>query len=59
MGCNIKEKVIELNNIVDDLIDIAHEEYFHADATEQARLDGKIKAYWEVKNYVENILEIK
>ena len=56
----MEEKVIELNNIIDSLIDIAHEEYFkYTDATEQARLDGKIKAYWEVKNYVENILVIK
>lgn len=55
----MKEKVIELNNIIDDLIDVAHEEYFHVDETEQVRLDGKIKAYWEVKDYVENILAIK
>ena len=56
----MEEKVIELNNIIDDLIDIAHEEYFkHTDVTEQARLDGKIKAYWEVKNCVENILTIE
>lgn len=56
----MEEKVIELNCIIDNLIDIAHEEYFrYTDATEQARLDGKIKAYWEVKNLVENILVIK
>lgn len=56
----MKEKVIELNNIIDDLIDKAHEEYFkYTDVTEQARLDGKIKAYWEVKNYVENILVVE
>jgi hypothetical protein len=56
----MEERVIELNNIIDDLIDKAHEEYFkHTDATEQARLDGKIKAYWEVKNYVENILVVE
>lgn len=60
MRCNMEEKVIELNNIIDDLIDKAHEEYFkHTDVTEQARLDGKIKAYWEVKNYVENILVVE
>jgi hypothetical protein len=56
----MKEKVIELNDIIDNLIGIAHEEYFkHTDTTEQARLDGKIKAYWEVKDYVENILVVE
>lgn len=55
----MEEKIIELNNIIDDLIDVAHEEYFkNTDVIEQAKLDGKIKAYWEVKNYVENILAI-
>lgn len=52
-------EVIELNNIIDYLIDVADEEYFkNTDVIERARLDGKIKAYWEVKNYVENILTI-
>ena len=56
----MEEKVVELNNIIDGLIDIAHEEYFkHTNTTEQARLDGKIKAYWEVKNYVANILVVE
>ena len=51
------KKVIELNNIIDDLIDNAHEEYMYCSSeTDKAWLDGKIKAYWEVKNYVENIL---
>ena len=52
-------EVIELNNVIDYLIDVADEEYFkNTDEIERARLDGKIKAYWEVKNYVENILII-
>lgn len=56
----MEEKVIELNNIIDDLIDKAHEEYMQcSNETEKVRLDGKIKAYWEVKNYVENILVIE
>ena len=42
----LENKVIELNHIIDDLIDIAHEEYFrHTNEVEQARIDGKIKAY--------------
>lgn len=56
----MEEKVIELNNIIDGLIDKAHDEYMKcSNETEKVRLDGKIKAYWEVKNCVENILVIE
>lgn len=51
------EKVLELNDIIDNLIDLAHEKYLNSsDEAEKTKLDGKIKAYWEVKHYVENIL---
>ena len=54
------KKLIELNNIIDDLIDKAHDEYMQcSNETEKVRLDVKIKAYWEVKNCVENILTIE
>lgn len=50
------EKVFKLNEIIDNLIDLAHEKYLNStDETEKAKLDGRIKAYWEVKDYLENI----
>lgn len=54
------EKVIELNSTIDRLIDVANEEYTKStDATEQARLYGKIKAYMEIKNHVKVIFEVE
>ena len=53
-------KIHDLNDIIDNLIDIAHEKYFEtSDEIERAKLDGRIKAYWEVKNHVENILVVE
>ena len=56
----MEEKVIKLNNVISDLIEKAHNEYMQcSNETEKVRLDGKIKAYWEVKNLVENILVVE
>lgn len=54
------EKVIELNNTIDRLIDDANKEYTKStDAIEQARLYGKIKAYMEIQNRVKVIFEVE
>ena len=50
------EKAIELDEIIDNLIDLAHEKYLNSsDEAEKLKLDGRIKAYWEVKDNLENI----
>ena len=52
------EKVIQLNDNIDSLIDVAHNVYMSCtDETEKVRLDGQIRAYWTVKGLVENILK--
>ena len=52
----MKEKVIELNRIIDSLIEVAQSTCSCADETEKVRLDGQIRAYKEVKIHVEDIL---
>lgn len=53
----MEEKIIELNNYIDNLIDNAHEEYMKCSKkTEKVRLGAKIEVYWEIKNLVELIL---
>jgi len=55
----IREKALRLNDDLENWIDIAHEAFMGCDdELEKARLDGKLKAYWEVKNHVEEMLEI-
>lgn len=52
-----KRKLIKMNNEIDSLIDLAHNLYMNTESKEEkAVLDKKIKAYWEVKNPVENML---
>lgn len=51
--------LINLNESIDDLIDSAHEKYLAANnELNKARLEGQVSAYWNVKNLVENILQI-
>lgn len=55
------EEVIQLCSILDDLIDVTHSAYMttsEADIENRARLDGQIKAYWQVKSIVEDILKV-
>ncbi len=49
--------LINFNDIIDGLIDVAHETSLVADSEEnKARMEGEVSAYWNVKNLVENIL---
>lgn len=53
------DDLISLNNYIDDLIDLAHKKYMSCcSETERVGFDGQIKAYWKVKECVENILVI-
>lgn len=53
----MKEKIVNLHNIVDMLIDVAHDTYMACtDEVEKARLDGQIRAYWTMKNHIEDAL---
>lgn len=55
----IREKALRLNDDLENWIDIAHEAFMGCDdELEKARLDGKIKEYWELKSHVEEMLEI-
>ena len=59
---DISNKLIQLNEDIESLIDVAHETYMSTSETDtenRARLDAQIQAYWNVKSMVENILEIK
>lgn len=54
--------LIKLNEVLDDLIDVAHNSYLEAKETDienRIRLDEKIKTYWHIKNLVEDMLIIK
>ncbi len=49
--------LINLNDIINGLIDVAHETSLVADSEEnKARMEGEVSAYWNVKNLIENIL---
>lgn len=53
-----KRKLIKMNNDIDSLIDLAHNLYMNTENKEEkAVLNKKIKAYWEIKNLVENMLK--
>ena len=59
---DISNKLIQLNEDIESLIDVAHETYMSTSETDtenRARLDAQIQAYWNVKSMVEDILEIK
>lgn len=59
---DVRNKLIQLNENIDSLIEVAHETYMSVsdrDFENKARLDGQIRAYWNVKSMVEDILEIK
>ena len=61
-GGNVCDKLIQLNDNIESLIDVAHETYMSTSETDtenRTRLDAQIQAYWNVKCLVENILEIK
>ena len=50
--------IIHLNEVIDELIDEAHETSLVADTSEnKARMEGEVSAYWNVKNLVEDILQ--
>lgn len=51
--------LIKLNENIDSLIDVAHNTHMECkDEIEKVRLDGQIRAYWNVKGLVEGILKI-
>jgi hypothetical protein len=59
---DIRNKIIQLNENIESLIDVAHETYMSTSETDtenKARLDAQIQVYWNVKSMVEDILEIK
>lgn len=52
--------LIKLNENIESLIDVAHDTCMACeDETEKIRLDGQIKAYWNVKGLVEDILKVE
>ncbi len=56
-----KSKIIQLNDSIESLIDVAHKTYMstsEADKINRARLDAQIQAYWNVKAMVENMLAL-
>ena len=56
------QELIRLNEILDDLIDVAHNSYLETKETDienRIRLDEKIKTYWYIKNLVEDMLIVK
>lgn len=58
---DIRNKLIQLNNNIDSLIDVAHETYMSTSETDienRARLDAQIQAYCNVKSMVKDILVI-
>ena len=57
-----KSKIIQLNENIEALIDVAHETYMSTSETDKinrARLDAQIQAYWNIKAMVENILAME
>lgn len=56
----LHNSLIKLNENIDSLIDVAHDTYMACkDEMEKTRLDGQIKAYWNVKGLIEDILSIE
>lgn len=58
---DIRNKLIQLSNNIDSLINVAHETYMSTPETDienRARLDAQIQAYWNVISMVEDILVI-
>lgn len=58
---DIRNKLVQLNNNIESLIDVSHETYMttpEIDTENRARLDAQIKAYWNVKSMVEDILSL-
>jgi hypothetical protein len=58
---DIRNKLIQLNENIESLIDVAHDVYMSISETDKenrARMDGQIKAYWNVKPMIEEILGI-
>ena len=52
--------LIQLNEDIESLIDVTHDTYMGCnDEAEKIRLDGQIKAYWNVKGLVEDILQVE
>ena len=50
--------LINLNETIDGLIDVAHETSLVANNAEnKARMEGEVSAYWNVKNLVEDLLQ--
>lgn len=50
--------LIRLNEEIDRFIDAAHENYLKLENDkDKAAIDGEIKAYWNLKNLVEEFLE--
>jgi hypothetical protein len=59
---NDRNKLLQVNDNIESLIDVAHDTYMETPETDtenRARLDAQIQAYWNVKSMVEDILEIK
>lgn len=55
----VEKKVIQLNENLESLIDVAHDTHLACDdEVEKARLDGQIRAYWQVKHLVEDIIKV-
>ena len=58
---DIRKKLIQLNENIESLIDVAHETYMampETDTENRARMDAQIKAYWNVKSMVEDVLSL-
>lgn len=56
----IKTKLFQLNDNLDSLIEVTNDTLLGCnDGTEIVRLDGQIRAYWQAKHLVEDILTIK
>lgn len=52
-------KIVKLTDEIDALINSTHKMYMSTsddDIEKKAFLDGKIKAYWQIKDKVENLL---
>ena len=56
---DLEQKVFQLNDNIESLINVAHETYMatpETDMENRARMDAQIKAYWKVKSMVEDVL---
>jgi hypothetical protein len=59
---DIRNKLVQLNENIKSLIDVAHDIYVsisEADKENKARMDGQIRAYWEVKGMLEDVLKLE